>query len=44
MTAPPPPESLWPARLAILAVMGLNLVLSEHLTLGPTGCSPVWRC
>ncbi|GAA5437653.1 hypothetical protein M8445_17475 (plasmid) [Deinococcus aquaticus] len=40
MTAPPPPESLWPARLAILAVMGLNLVLSEHLTLGPTWLLP----
>ncbi|GHF61779.1 hypothetical protein HNQ07_004205 [Deinococcus metalli] len=40
MTAPPPPESLWPARLAILAVIGLNLVLSEHLTLGPTWLLP----
>lgn len=34
------PESLWPARLAILAVIGLNLLLSEYLTLGPRWLLP----
>ncbi|EYB67206.1 hypothetical protein DEIPH_ctg047orf0008 [Deinococcus phoenicis] len=43
MTAPDertPPESLWPARLVILAVIGLNLALSENLTFGPTWLLP----
>lgn len=35
------PESLWPARLVILAVIGLNLTLSEHLTLGPNWLLPL---
>lgn len=34
------PESLWPARLAILAIIGLNLLLSEYLTLGPRWLLP----
>lgn len=36
----PPPESLWPARIIILVVIGLNLTLSEHLTLGPNWLLP----
>ncbi|CAM3418714.1 DUF1345 domain-containing protein [Deinococcus saxicola] len=40
VTEPPAPESLWPARLAILAVIGLNLLLSEYLTLGPRWLLP----
>lgn len=34
------PESLWPARLAILSVIGLNFALSEHLSLGPSWLLP----
>lgn len=34
------PESLWPARIVILAVIALNLTLSEHLTLGPSWLLP----
>lgn len=34
------PESLWPARVAILTVIGLNLLLSEYLTLGPRWLLP----
>ncbi|GMA15122.1 DUF1345 domain-containing protein (plasmid) [Deinococcus metallilatus] len=38
--SPAPPESLWPARLVIVAVIGLNLALSEQLTFGPTWLLP----
>ncbi len=34
------PESLWPTRLAVVAVIGLNLPLSEQLTFGPTWLLP----
>lgn len=34
------PESLWPARLALVSVIGLNLSLSEELTAGPTWLLP----
>lgn len=34
------PESLWPARLAILGVLALNLLLGEHLTPGPNWLLP----
>ena len=34
------PESLWPARLAVIAVIALNLTLSEQLTFGPTWLLP----
>lgn len=40
MTATPAPESLWPARVAILTVLGLNLLLGEHLTPGPNWLLP----
>ncbi|WP_019012026.1 DUF1345 domain-containing protein [Deinococcus aquatilis] len=37
---PPAPESLWPARLALVSVIGLNLSLNEALTAGPTWLLP----
>ncbi|MEW6420774.1 MAG: hypothetical protein AB1511_03460 [Deinococcota bacterium] len=39
-TERPRPESLWPARLAIIAVIGLNVALSDELTFGPTWLLP----
>lgn len=40
MTTTLTPESLWPARFAILTVLGLNLLLGEHLTAGPNWLLP----
>lgn len=38
--APPVPESMWPARLAIVVIAGLTLALGDHLTLGPPWLFP----
>lgn len=39
---PPPPaaESIWPAQATILAAIGLQLLLPERLTVGPTWLIP----
>ena len=39
---PPPPasESVWPAQATVLAAIGLQLLLPEHLTAGPTWLLP----
>lgn len=39
--APVIPESLWPARLAIVGIIGLTLALGDHLTLGPRWFFPL---
>lgn len=33
-------EPLWPARIAIIVIIALQIVLSDHLTLGPTWLLP----
>jgi len=43
MSSPTPPlfgESLWPARLAILVIIALQVVLNEQVTAGPTWLLP----
>lgn len=38
--AGPPPESLWPARLAIMAIIALQVGLNERVTAGPNWLLP----
>ena len=33
-------ESLWFARISILIIIGLQLLLNEHLTVGPNWLAP----
>jgi hypothetical protein len=37
---PPEPESIWPAQGTVLAAIGLQLLLPERLTVGPTWLIP----
>jgi hypothetical protein len=37
---PPSPEAFWPAQLTVLAAIGLQLLLPERLTVGPTWLIP----
>jgi uncharacterized membrane protein len=37
---PPAPEAFWPAQLTILSAIGLQLLLPERLTVGPTWLLP----
>ncbi|WP_293910992.1 hypothetical protein [Deinococcus sp.] len=39
-THTPPNESLWPARIAILAIIALQVLLNERLTAGPNWLVP----
>jgi uncharacterized membrane protein len=38
---PPAPEPFWPVQLTVLAAIGLQLLLPERLTVGPTWLVPV---
>jgi hypothetical protein len=37
---PPRPEAFWPAQLTVLGAIGLQLLLPERLTIGPTWLLP----